>query len=294
MFDEYPVTRSSLIRLVQEGSDEERQKAARELAVIYSPVLVRCLQRQQRMNEEQAQDHVQDFLINKLLDERFKNNGDRVKLAPESFKQGKFRHFLWGCFKRFLIQQIRKNKNQETSADPNIFQDTLESDELLKDFEREFYEEYARQVMSHSLKDFKQHCEQRNQLDLWKMFCMRVIRPIAWLGDEVDYKTVVTELNLKSTKQARNILASSKLVFKKCLDDTIANTELSTDEQSIEAIRLELSKALANGAISEAEGVLPQDPLLDPDYFDNANPNNTASPNVSLVLREIIEFCHDV
>ena len=84
----FPLTRLSLIERAHDVDGAIREKALQEFISSYRPSLIDFLVRCKEVDVVEAEDVVQDFLLNKIM------NGKVLQLAG---KKGRFRSLLRAC-----------------------------------------------------------------------------------------------------------------------------------------------------------------------------------------------------
>ncbi|MEM9412633.1 MAG: PCI domain-containing protein [Planctomycetota bacterium] len=104
----FPLTRFSLIERVKDVDGRIRKLALEEFAQSYQPALISFLVKCKDIRENEAEDIVQDFILDKII------SGKVMELAG---RKGRFRSLLRACLQNHLIDQVRKNK-RELSQSP--------------------------------------------------------------------------------------------------------------------------------------------------------------------------------
>jgi len=156
----FRTTRWSLVRAAQEGTPDAAQAALRTLCQDYwYPLFV--FVRAEGYGEEEARDLTQEFFM------RFLEQGFLKNATPEG---GKFRSYLIGAMKHFLMNEARRGKAQkrggglvkisldsvENEASPAIVDSKLSP-------ERQFERQWALTVLDRSLRRLESIYSRKNR-----------------------------------------------------------------------------------------------------------------------------------
>ena len=88
-------------------------------------------------------------------------------------------------------------------------------------------------------------CSQSGRDDLWRVFELRILKPIFEAADPVPYDEVVRLFGYRSPAQSSNALITAKRMFVRNLKDVIS--EYALDEEQVDEELRELHRVLASG-----------------------------------------------
>ena len=223
----FKTTNWVLISKASSGSEMERLDALGHLFRDYAPVLTEFLERFYRLSPNQADEHVQDFISDRIL------AGDLLHRA--SAKRGRFRTFLLTAIRSYLTDRLR-TANSQKRRPPNGFVHLgeFEPDSVnLPHSEQEesiFNEVFARQLIAESIRRTHEYCRRTNQLDAWEILFARILGPFLEDQPLTDYAQLVDELNLPSIALAQQKLTTVKRIFRRQFRDVIADYTASDFE----------------------------------------------------------------
>jgi RNA polymerase sigma-70 factor (ECF subfamily) len=230
---EFP-TRTHWTLVRQAGAEDgvSRRIALEELLRRYRPALKKFLVLGRRVQEEEAEELLQEFLVGKVLEKQL------IGRAHES--KGRFRDFIVTALKRFHIDKIRhaarlkkKESPMAEGFDPPAGGE--EPDAVLD-------VAWARQVIAQAIERMKQECLAKSRTDIWGVFESQVLSPLLHDGPSESYGQLVSRLGLESPGKAHAVLATGKRMFKRNLHEVIGEYELS--EQDVEGEIADLRQIL--------------------------------------------------
>jgi DNA-directed RNA polymerase specialized sigma24 family protein len=218
-----------------------RQGALAALVNRYLPALKVYLMRKRKLSADAAEDLLQSFVGEKVLDASFIAAADR--------RRGKFRTFLLTSLDHFLIDQVR-------SRDAALRAETAAAgpaggggdEPAAKDTPDPFDVEWARQVINEALARMEQECSASGRTDLWTMFELRVAGPTLQDRPAPSYEQLVAQFGFQSPTQASNCLVTAKRMFARTLRAVVM--EYAGADDSVEAELADLMKILAGRARS--------------------------------------------
>ena len=230
----FPETRWSLIACAVEGGQADHLKALDELLRIYHPVLKIHAISQFRLPPDQADDMVQSFVLDRILEKKLFQQADRAK--------GRFRNFLAKVFTRYVLSQLRRARTRKRGPDEShqISLD-LNPDQVIcaSELESQFNEVWARQVLAEALTRMEQECRRNDRPDVWFIFEGRVVKPAIEDTPPLSYEEIIQHCGCVSPIQASNLLITAKRMFarilKEVVGDTVAEPRLVQEE--IKALR---------------------------------------------------------
>lgn len=206
--DGFPATRwTAWVMPAQEGDAD----ALSSLLSAYFPPLRLFLVRKWGLSEDEAEDVLQGFLADKVLEKRLLAVADRGR--------GKFRTFLLTALSHYAVDRFRRTRRfpANCSLDPGGV-----AARIADQPEAAFDVEWARQTVARAIAAMKAECLAKKRNDVWGVFHARVVAPILHGTPEMPYQELVVEFGLKSPSAAFNLLATGKRMFERCLRATIA------------------------------------------------------------------------
>jgi len=233
----FPSTHWSLVGRAGQASDIPAQRAAlTDLLHRYEPALRSYLEHARRLSPADADDVLQGFITDKILDAEIIRHADR--------QRGKFRSFLLTALQHFMVDQHRRNHTQRRGA--TVPDETLNNTAAATAPEplAAFDIAWAREVLRHALAQMQHTCETSNRHDVWHVFDARILRPILQNQPPAATSDLVTALNLADATQVANLLVTAKRMFGRHLRQVIG--EYERDEASIDEELLTLRQILSN------------------------------------------------
>jgi len=208
------------------------------LTRLYRPVLVRHLVSRMRISPEQAEDLVQTFLFDKLLEQNV------IRLATP--QKGRFRSFVLKVFSNFVLSQLREqqaHKRRPASPDAERLDDLPErpsGEALLSD---SFDALWARQVLARTVERMRAECQSKERRVLWGVMEARILGPILNDSPLMPYEVLVARFGLRSPSEASNLLITAKRMFARVLHEVVRETV--ADDRDVESEIQELKRILA-------------------------------------------------
>lgn len=232
----FPETSWTLVARARDSLTAVQRRGLEELLGRYRPVLVRFLTGCRGLAREPAEDLVQGFVADKILEQHLLRRADRAR--------GRFRSFLLKSFTHYVRDQQRRAQalkrappGGELPLDPDADAGPA------TDPRREFDLAWARQVLDTTLERMRGECCVRRREEVWTLFTRRVVAPLLAGIPAPPYESIVAELGLVSPLQASNLLVTAKRMFARLLAATIRET-VATDAEVAAEIRA-LRKILA-------------------------------------------------
>ena len=228
-------TRWSLIGRIVGAEGSQRNPAIDELLTLYLPVLSGHLIRKYRMDQNQADDLLQEFVLRRILEKNLISKADR--------KRGRFRSLLLSSLDRFVIDSFRRDDAEKRLP---------ENARSLEDFDRAISKDssseadafdslWAQTVLQDTLRHMRQQYDQSDPA--WTVFCYRVLLPVFNNSDPIDYQTLSLVCGLESERQAANYLVTAKRCFVRCLRAVVGI--YISDEKEIDGEITELQRVVA-------------------------------------------------
>jgi len=213
----FPVTRWTWVSEAV-GSDEARRLAALEAFLrLYYPALLQHVIRQFRLANADAQDCLQDFMVDKVIRQGLLAHADR--------ERGRFRTFLCQALNHFVIDRLRREQARKRAPThdtvPLEMVPERELSERLaaaqEDFDRAFFQE----AIQETLRRMRDRCRETNRAVLWELFEGRVLEQSWEQGQPVPYQKLVPLLGLDSATQAANLLTTARRLFIRTLRSVV-------------------------------------------------------------------------
>ncbi len=238
----FPTTHWSLVGQAGREDPLARQAALAALLTRYTPALRAYLVRKKGLTHDRAEDLVQSFLADKVLEKDLIASADRSR--------GKFRTFLLTALERYIISVHRyetaKKRSGGELADLAACAEPAGGEQGPDDV---FDIAWARQVLSQALDRMRIECEERKRPDIWGVFEGRVLSQTLGQGSPLDYDTMVEQFGLASPAQASNVLITAKRMYARHLREVVG--EYAAGEQAIEEEIQDLHKILARSRTAE-------------------------------------------
>lgn len=214
----FPETQWSLIALAAgDGGDTHRQREALSLLLHrYLPALRAHLTVGRRISGDLADDLLQGFLADKVIEQNLLEHARREK--------GRFRVFLRVTLDRYLISQHRARSAGTRAPGGGAVVVSLGDDGhggLVAGATEHPADSYclawARELLAEAVERMRCECERSGRADVWRVFESRVLGPAFDAQPPVAYDQLVRELNLTSPLDACNLLTTAKRMFSRSL-----------------------------------------------------------------------------
>ena len=211
------------------GADMVAQPLAiAEIARMYAPALRAHLLQSLRYDEHHADDLLQGFLADKVLEQRLVGHADP--------KRGRFRTFLLAALDRYVIDQHRHDTARKRArrsgglADIDEHRDTLGSGRTNDLPTHEFDLAWAREVLGEVLAVMRQQCEQTDRMDVWTVFECRYLKPAVEGIEPESHESLAHRLKLDSAQQAANLLITAKRMYTRLFITVVSRYAVNDDE----------------------------------------------------------------
>jgi DNA-directed RNA polymerase specialized sigma24 family protein len=226
-------TQWTLIAEAANPAHPHHDEALSQLLHLYRPALSSHLVRRCRMQPEQADDLLQEFIVRKILQYNLPAHANRAR--------GKFRTLLLTALDNFV-------RTRSGTEDPcaSLPENHDASDSALSPDES-FDVPWARQVLHEAMRRMRAECQQTGRLDIWDVFESRIVAPTLEDAAPVDYQTLVTRHKLESPMQASNLLMTGKRNFERTLRSVISEY---SNEDEIEIEIVELRRILSRATVA--------------------------------------------
>ena len=234
----FPTTRWTLISRAAHGASPTAEEALADLLGDYRSALRSFLVGTGRARANEADDLVHGFLLDKVLMGRLLHQADRSR--------GRFRYYVMKALSNYVFECRRRERSTGGAAGQTVSLDDERMREPISDDEQVAMDyAWARQLIQRALRDMQAECEQKQRTDLWRLFEIRVVRPVVEGVAPVPYDQLVSEFGFESPSRAANALTTAKRMYERCLRAAIA--EYARDDAEIEEELRSLRQVLSQG-----------------------------------------------
>jgi RNA polymerase sigma-70 factor (ECF subfamily) len=239
-YQPFPLTPWSLIGRAadSDNGDLDAQRAyLNDLLQRYLPALRAHLIYGKRMQPDAADDLLQSFIAEKVVENGLIGNADRDK--------GKFRTFLLAALSRYHVSQIRKAKAQKRSpGDGEIVAFEEYHEPAAGDRpDRAFEVEWAKQVIAEATSRTEKACAADGRTQVWQLLKARILDPALQGVEPLSYEQMVERFGLKSPLQVSNLLVTGRRMYLRHLRAVIG--EYARDEAEIDEEMRDLRAVLS-------------------------------------------------
>jgi len=189
---------------ISRAAAEERPGAAslERILVRYSPALRAYLTGAMKLSPPAADDILQGFIADKVLEKDLFSKADKAR--------GRFRSFLVTSLHNYALSVLRRTRKEPFAvADPPAGEHVSDAASPAETFDRV----WAMEVIQAALGRMHAHCIETGREDMWEMFRLRVLDPIINGRKAVPYVELVQQLSLRSPMQGFNLLTTAKRAF---------------------------------------------------------------------------------
>jgi RNA polymerase sigma-70 factor (ECF subfamily) len=233
-----PSTHWSEIASASQTRQDKGREALDRVLTRYQSALLAHLGFKFRIGSDSAQDLLQSFVTEKILEKEL--------LTQANPARGRFRTFLLNALDNFVISHRRKEQAQKRSPGGDV----LSMDELSPADEPQHSDPpidktdvaWAQAAINAALLNMRHECEASQRTDIWGVFEGRVLSAVLEEKPETDYQALIERFGFASPSQAFNTLNTAKRIFKRHLRQVIA--EYSRDDREIEEELRELKDRL--------------------------------------------------
>jgi len=237
----FPTTHWSLIGRAGGEADAVQSAALNELLKKYWPALKAHLLAKRTIDPHEADDLVQGFIENKILEHNL--------LSVADARRGKFRNLLARALDNYVVNQWERSAAKKREVERAVSYDTeARAHWAAHDAtpSQAFDVEWAREVLSQALRRMKVECGATGRDDLWVVFEGRVLAPIFHGTPALSYESIVSRFGYTSPSHASNALVTAKRMFARVLRAVVS--EYALDEDDIESELGDLHRILSDRA----------------------------------------------
>jgi RNA polymerase sigma-70 factor (ECF subfamily) len=231
----YPTTQWSLVRAASSDNEDARRDAVTRFVRRYVPVLQNHLVRGRGLSPDEADDVVQSFLADKVLEDGL------IGLADPG--RGRFRTFLATSLDRYLVSHIRAERAKKRGG--GIAHVELDAGLPVVDHtpppHQSFDVSWARQVLGEAVDSMRAECRASGRGDVWGVFEGRVLSPLLHGGEQISYAELVGRYGFVSPSQASNVLVTANRMFVRELQKVVGvytATEAEAEEEIADLRRI--------------------------------------------------------
>src|SRR5687768_11867148 len=182
-----PSTHWSEIASACHTRQQKGRDALDRLLTRYQPALLAHLGFKFRATEDAAQDLLQSFVVERIL--------EKALLAQANPSRGRFRTFLLNALDNFVVSQRRKEQAQKRSPSGHV----ISVDDLSPGDEPQHNDPpvdrtevmWAQAAINAALLNMRRECESSRRMDIWGLFEGRVLSAILEDRPETDYETLI-------------------------------------------------------------------------------------------------------
>jgi hypothetical protein len=246
--EEFLKTTDSLFEGVVRQTPELRKGQLERLIRSYGPPLTSYLVKSRRLNPDVAEEVLQSFLLEKLIEPAPEDN-----IASQFLKRRKekpdvrFRNYLRCALRNYLYDLFRKQKLATVNLDD--IGEQVEDQQRDEIDELEYDVTWANSLLNQACVAVRAECHIKKQPKVWDIFYERMIRPIETGLPPASYEDLCSLGRFEDPKKAANLYMTAIRKFNRVLRDIVSNylpAEGNASPKAIELELLELQKALAN------------------------------------------------
>lgn len=234
--ERFPSTHWSLVAAAGEGEQDARRAALQKLLMQYLPPLRTHLILSKRLNDAEADDLLQAFVADKILDSDFVQKADAAR--------GKFRTFLLTALGHYMISDIRRRRAKKRSPAEGMvdLDDAPWAQPATEEQPDQFELEWARRVLALAVERMQRECREGGRNDLWLLFESRILKPILDHTPPPPYDELAGRFGFATPTQACNALKTCKRIFERSLNAVIG--EYAGAGEQIQAELLDLKEII--------------------------------------------------
>ena len=195
----------------------EGRQALGELLTRYQSALLAYAIPRFQLTEHDAKDLFQSFTAEAVL--------GRDLIGRARPKKGyQFRSYLLTAWHYHIQEEYRKQHAQKRCPAAGLVSFDEHHPEVVDSSAgapETFDVPWARTVIAQAAERMRSVCVAKGKVQLWGVFEQRILRPICEDVEMTAYTELVSELNIDSPMQARNLLVSGKQMFTRCLREVV-------------------------------------------------------------------------
>ena len=205
----FPPTNWKAVEAAALGPDESRLLALNSLLATYCPILRNYLIVQFRLDEHQADDFLQSFVLEKIL--------SRGILGQADQKRGRFRIFLVKALSRFVISEFRKIGAEKRKPDAGAVPLGNVSEAELQSFAAHSQHlldvAFAKNIFSQAVARMQKECVASGRMEIWTLFEARLLDPLQEGARQLSAEELMAQCGYSSRAELANALTTAKRIF---------------------------------------------------------------------------------
>ncbi|MFO0979081.1 MAG: hypothetical protein U0996_21910 [Planctomycetaceae bacterium] len=213
----------------------------------YGPPLVSYLVKTRGLSVDTAEELLQNFLLEKLIEPApEKNIASQFLKRKESHPEIRFRNYLRCALKNYLFDLFRKQGQVAVNLDDVGEQAEDPEHDGIDEFQ--YNVSWANGLLNQACLAVRTECHLKQQSEIWEIFYERLIRPIETGLPAASYEDLCSSGRFESPKKAANFLMTAIRKFNRVLRNLVGNylpSEGNIASQAIEAELLELQRSLS-------------------------------------------------
>lgn len=223
----FPETHWTLIRSASETQSERGRQALGRLLERYRPVLHRYLTVRKRMSAADADDLVQSFILNRILEQHLLGHADPSR--------GRFRSLLLTALDNYRASRHRFEAagKRTPPLGPPLDIAAAENVAAGDDPSESFDAGWARSVFDDAVARMRSECESSKRLDIWTVFDERELAPARSGTEPISYDILCRRLRLPTPTHAANLLVTGKRMLRRHVEQIVR--EYAADPGEVEA-----------------------------------------------------------
>lgn len=236
---QFQSTMMTIIRDVAAGNETTARPAMAEFIDLYGVPMKNYLIRRFQLQEGDADDLLNEFMIAKILKSGAKGNlAKRFLERKHEVKNMSFRSYLLKSLVFFALDSLRSAKKDVNLDD---FVNFPSQDEYSDAVDNLFETEWAARILKNAVDAIEQECIEKNQQVHWAVFNERVLIPTFHGCRAPDLEEVANLHGIKDAKTASNMLITIRNKFRRKVMQLIANYLPCMPSDSDELIHEELA-----------------------------------------------------
>lgn len=223
----FPDTRWSLLGLCRKDVTGARN-ALEEVLLLYRPALRLHLLSRWRLNQEAAEDLLQGFIADKILQGRILERVQR--------ERGRFRSYIRCALNNYVRSYLERTCRHPwfPLSDEENVKNGLAEDNPTSDA---FSVSWAREVLGKALDRMEEECTKSSRPDLWGMSKARILCEL--VGEApTPYGELVLRYRLESPSQASNLVITAKRMYQRHLRAIIETYSSDVDDEIADLFKI--------------------------------------------------------
>ena len=246
--DEFQKTTDTLLAGVVKQSPELRKEQLDRMIRSYGPPLTSYLVKTRGLSTDVAEELLQNFLLEKLLEPTPEKNIASLFLKrKETHPEIRFRNYLRCALKNYAYDLFRKQGHTIVNLDAIGEQaDTSDLDGI---DELQYDINWANSLLNEACIAVRAECHVKQQPGVWDIFNERLIRPIQTGLPAASYEELCSSGRFESPKKAANLYITAIRKFNRVLRDIVGHylpAAGHVSPQAIDAELLGLQRSLLN------------------------------------------------